>query len=297
MPDSKTPNLYQRLLRIMGELTHIKKGGKADSSVGGYAFVKHDDVMAAVQPLLVKHGVAMVASAKERDGSPYQVGQTKGGNPIWRTVLDVQLVLLNADDPSEALQTSAVGYGDDSGDKGPGKAYSYGMKTGLQKLLCLPAGDEGDNEAHDRGGYQAAPRQAPKAGSGAGTDAQVRKLWATVKDQGLTQDQVADYVQVVHNSDSTKTLSKAALSDCIEWAMGWRGQLDKAKTYLAQAGYPESRMESTLQREAARLYSTDKLHVLTLEQWAALVQWCDDVANEEVPFGAGPDEPPGQGTL
>lgn len=300
-------NLYQRLLAIMADLPHIQKSGKADSSVGGYAFVKHDDVTAALQPLLVKHGVFMLPSTREREGSPFKIGETRNKSVIWRTVLDLELVLINADKPEEAARTSATGYGDDSGDKGPGKAYSYAVKTAIQKLLCLPAGDEADNEAHDR--QEAQPRQRQQGGQKGGQKPQGRQqasrgqgedsnaaqdpaerarkvFWAKAREGSIDKAVVKAYIQRNYSTDTTKEFTTEQMRELYKWAAA----LPKAKTALQtqvqQGGLDGQAIVSWAQSS----YSVRILEELTLAEWEELVAFASSMADEQIPFG---DEPEG----
>jgi hypothetical protein len=125
-------NLYQRILGIMSELHYIQKGEKTVNNQ--YRFVSHDQVTAAIHPLLVKYGVVILPSVEE---------SLQEGN---RTSVKLLVTLINADDPSESYTIRNIGYGVDSGDKGPGKAVSYAVKYAILKAFCLETGDDPDND-------------------------------------------------------------------------------------------------------------------------------------------------------
>lgn len=128
-------NIYQKILNIMGELRYIQKG-KKEAIIGPqqYRFVSHDQVTAAVHPLLVKYRVVVVPSVEE-------IKQDTN-----RTAVKLTVDFVNADHPADYLTTHYYGYGIDGGDKGPGKAISYAYKYALLKTFCLETGDDPDKD-------------------------------------------------------------------------------------------------------------------------------------------------------
>lgn len=128
------PNIFQRILRVMGELEYIQKGEARVNNQ--YRFVSHDQVSAKVHPLLVKYGIAVIPSVDELK---------QEGN---RTEAKVSVHFVNVDNPSEVVVTKYYGYGVDSGDKGPGKAISYACKYAMLKTFCLETGDDPDFDAN-----------------------------------------------------------------------------------------------------------------------------------------------------
>lgn len=130
--DLKSLNLCQRILAIMKDLSYIQKGEK---TVGGhYRFVSHDQVTAAIHPLLVKHGVIVVPSVENHK---------QEGN---RTEIELKVSFYSTDSPNQVIGIQSLGYGIDSSDKGPGKAISYAYKYALLKMFCLETGDDSDNQ-------------------------------------------------------------------------------------------------------------------------------------------------------
>lgn len=126
--------LAKRLLNIMAELTYLQKGSKKVNNQ--YTFISHDQVSAAVHPMLVKHGVLIVPTVTkwQQDGN--------------RTTVELELHIFSADNMQDRFTVSFIGFGIDAGDKGPGKAISYAYKYGLLKLFCLETGDDPDNDAN-----------------------------------------------------------------------------------------------------------------------------------------------------
>ncbi len=126
----------QRILAVMGDIDYIQKG---EARVNGqYRFASHDQVSAAIHPLLVKHGIAILPSVEEI---------TQEGN---RTMVKLLMTFVNVDNAQDCFASRFVGYGVDSGDKGPGKAISYAYKYGVLKTFVLETGEDPDFDQNAR---------------------------------------------------------------------------------------------------------------------------------------------------
>lgn len=144
---NKGLNIFQRLHAAMEEISYVQKthtiAFKNDGSGGkGYKVVTHDAVTAKVRPLLVKHGVVYV---------PQNMVIDQDGN---RTAVRMDVTFINIDKPDDRIAVPTIGYGIDTGDKGPGKAVSYAVKYALLKALGLETGEDADLDAdveHKRG--------------------------------------------------------------------------------------------------------------------------------------------------
>lgn len=134
----KTLNIYQRILAVMDDLDYIQKGSAKVN--GMYRFVSHDQVTAAVHPLLVKHGLVILPTVEE-------FSQETDGKSNFRITLKIKVQLINSDNPQETLSIFSYGQGVDNADKGIGKAYSYAYKYALLKTFNLETGDDPDNDA------------------------------------------------------------------------------------------------------------------------------------------------------
>ena len=196
MTEQTPPTLAARLLAVMGEVGYIQKQGKTQSGPS-FTYMKHDDVVAALRPALIKHGVAFMSGIDETSVGCEQVGVTKSGAARYKTTLVLRLTFVNVDDPAEAYSVAFPGEGVDTDDKGSGKALSYALKNGLLKMFLIEAGDEADVEqgappavsAAVRGDQQreqaaappeaapaAAPQQGGNGGNGTITQAEAKRL-------------------------------------------------------------------------------------------------------------------------
>jgi len=129
---SMIKNIYQKIHAIMSDIDYIQKGPK--KAAGMYTYVSHDAVSEALHPLLVKHGIVVIPSVKE---------MTQEGN---RTSMIVTVKFVNIDKPDDFFVVESCGYGIDTGDKGPGKCFSYAYKYALLKTFCLETGDDPDHD-------------------------------------------------------------------------------------------------------------------------------------------------------
>jgi hypothetical protein len=129
----ETLNIYQRILGIMSEIDYIQKG--SDKVNGQYRFVSHDQVTAAIHPLLVKYRIIVIPTVEEC---------IQENN---RTRIKLAVVFRNVDKPDEAFAVYQYGYGVDNSDKGIGKAVSYAFKYACLKVFCLETGEDPDNDA------------------------------------------------------------------------------------------------------------------------------------------------------
>lgn len=135
MTDQKILNIYQRINKVMADVTTIKKEDKKVNNQ--YTFVSHDEVARVMHGALQKNGIVIVPSVKSFN---------QDGN---RTEVMMDISFINIDDPSDQFTTSYPGYGIDSQDKGIGKAISYAVKYALLKTFCLETSDDVEKDNID----------------------------------------------------------------------------------------------------------------------------------------------------
>jgi hypothetical protein len=135
--NNQSLNIHQRMLAVMTEVDYLKKGDQAPQKAGGFKYVSHDDVAAALHPQLVKHGIYL------------RVAVTNWSQDGNRTAVMIEGEFVNVDDPQDRIPVSALGYGCDNRDKGPGMAFSYGYKYLLLKGFCLESGEADNEQATD----------------------------------------------------------------------------------------------------------------------------------------------------
>ena len=138
-------NVFQRCNAVRNAVAYVQK----DKKVEGYMAVTHDVVTALLRPAMVEHEVFTIVQIVE--GVTVLTGtQTKSGTPIIRFegVFDVFFVN-GAEGMADSFKVRVSAHANDHGDKAPGKATSYALKTALLKTFNLESGedDEGRIEA------------------------------------------------------------------------------------------------------------------------------------------------------
>ena len=132
------PNIYQRLNAVRNKVKYIKK----DQEVQGYKAVTHDNVTAMTRDALIEHGVMVIPAIFPGDCVERKY---KSGTEYiqLRTMIEVSFV--NVDDPEDRFTVPIEAHADDSGDKAPGKALSYGVKNAILKVLYLETGESDES--------------------------------------------------------------------------------------------------------------------------------------------------------
>lgn len=141
----------------------------ACGAVGKEGFNKHnkynyrsvDDIMAAVNPALVKTGVSLAPTYTLLANEPIEKGS--------RVLLSLDLKFIAPD--GSYISTGAIGEGKDFGDKATYKAMAGALKYALLQTLCIPTDEAKDPEADTTvdkpkkkapSKKKAAPKKTPK---------------------------------------------------------------------------------------------------------------------------------------
>jgi len=137
-------NVYQAICGVISEIGAIEKSKKNQQQ--GFMYRGVDDVMNALQPLLVKYKVFIVPEVLEQTR---EERTTKNGNTVIYSVCKVKYTFY-ADDGS-SVQAVVVGEGMDSGDKATNKAMSIAFKYACFQTFCIPTEEmvDPDTESHE----------------------------------------------------------------------------------------------------------------------------------------------------
>lgn len=133
--------IYGALAAVMAEVGHVGKERK--NLQQNYQFRGIDDVMAACQPVLAKHGVVVVPRVMERER---EERQSKSGGAMFHVRFVVEHLFYANDGSNVACVT--VGEAMDSGDKASNKAMSAALKYALVETLMIPT-YEADRDTED----------------------------------------------------------------------------------------------------------------------------------------------------
>lgn len=143
----KSLNLAQRIHGAMCDIGPMKKDRMMDGGQQRFAYHSHVVITAQCKAVFEKWRLSLTNTVLEEHHEPITIGkyETKG----FFTTARVRVRLTNIDDPADFAEVDHVGYGQDTSDKGIGKAVTYASKYALMKLLMISDGEEPDNESID----------------------------------------------------------------------------------------------------------------------------------------------------
>ncbi len=128
----------------MAEIGYVRSTGQ--NTHQRYSYTSDEDLTAAVQPVMARHGLAMLPSGCEVER--VEVKTAKGGSATSVHVLQTWTI---AHSSGEWMRIQMPGEGRDSQDKGTPKALTAARKMTLRHLFCVPTGDDAEKEARVNG--------------------------------------------------------------------------------------------------------------------------------------------------
>ena len=149
-------NIYQKLSEITAEMQIVAKNlnvsaGKNNS----YKAVSERDIIDNVKPLEAKHGVYSYPVSRETlESERLETDTQYGTKTTFYTRIKTVYRFVNIDDPQDFVETVTFSVGLDSGDKGDGKAMTYGDKYSLMKAYKISTGDDPDQNASIEANYR-----------------------------------------------------------------------------------------------------------------------------------------------
>lgn len=204
---TETRNVVSSLAAIMGELGGIgkmtsaerqRKGIATDGGGGvSYAYRGIDQIAAAVQPLLAKHGVVIVPTSTESK----VVDIVVNSKPWTDTSIRIEWTVAGPNDTY--LKACSEGQGRDNSDKGLNKAFTSAYKNLLLRLFAI--GDPDDDPDTNRVEAELPAPTYPK---------KVEKLWERM--QALKGTPVAAEIRRQADANNVE-ITRAALTDDEHW--------------------------------------------------------------------------------
>ena len=155
-------NIYQKLAAITADLQTVAKNLIVETGRDKtYKAVSERDIIDAVKPLEAKHGVYSYPISRETLESERYESEGFGGKikTTFFTRIKTVYRFVNVDEPSEFIETETFSVGLDSGDKGDGKAMTYGDKYALMKAYKISTGEDPDQSASVETEYSDVSRQ------------------------------------------------------------------------------------------------------------------------------------------
>lgn len=158
MAETEGLNIYQRMLAITADMQTVAKNLLVPAGGGKYRAVSETDVLNAVKPLEIRHGVysypverrtisvdVLEIEERRKDYDTKQYETIKKTQFVYR--IETRYRFVNVDFPNEYIDVVSYGDGIDSADKAPGKAMTYSDKYALLKAYKIQTGDDPDQDA------------------------------------------------------------------------------------------------------------------------------------------------------
>ena len=160
MATEKTLNLWQKLVEVRKAVPTLTKDGKC-SFGDKFAYVSSNAVLSPIRAAMDEYGVLLVPSVV----STRMVNKHENeGEKQHFVELDMVFTWVNADNPEEWIECPWYAQGLDTGEKGPGKALTYGEKTFMLKFFNIPTdADDPDQGSPHNDSVGAGRKQQPPA--------------------------------------------------------------------------------------------------------------------------------------
>ena len=208
-----TPNVYQLIAAVSGELAQhgIAKGRKNQAQ--GFNFRGIDDVYNALAPVMARHGLVILPRVTSRH---CEERAGRSGGSLFYVTVEVQFDFVSSHDGSKH---TVITYGEamDSGDKATNKAMSAAYKYAAFQAFCIPTEGDNDADAHTHEVQRKAPAPAAPRPAALASEAQIKKLWATAKEAvgDAAQDELKGHVAQL-GLTSSKELTSEQVSSLID---------------------------------------------------------------------------------
>lgn len=132
--------IYSAILNVMSDVGAIGKDKK--NAQQGFKYRGVDDVMNALQPAMVKHGIFAVPYIVDHKREERTTG--RGGTLLY-SICTVKYTFYAKDGSS--VEAVVIGEGMDSGDKATNKALSAAFKYACFQTFCIPTEEMKDPDA------------------------------------------------------------------------------------------------------------------------------------------------------
>jgi len=133
-------DIHKSIMSVMEDIGAI--GKNQTNKQQGFKYRGIDDVMNALQPLMVKHKLYAVPVVLEQHREERVT--TKGGS-LFYSILKMEYKFYAADGSS--VSAIVIGEGMDSGDKASNKAMAVAFKYACFQVFCIPTEEMHDPDA------------------------------------------------------------------------------------------------------------------------------------------------------
>ncbi|MCG7406744.1 ERF family protein [Paenibacillus sp. ACRRX] len=156
---SEKMNIYQKLLEVRKSVTYLKK----EATSNQYKYTGSAQVLASVRDKINEMGLILVPKILDKNLLTETIEFVEKEKPkkttTYFTELTLSMTWVNADNPSETVECSWYSQGVDiAGEKGVGKALTYGEKYFILKFFNIPT-DNDDPDAFQKKFEQKASKE------------------------------------------------------------------------------------------------------------------------------------------
>lgn len=138
-------NILQRLNAVRKAVGYVKRDKSVD---GRYTVATYDQIVSHVRAAMVEQGVLI--QFDQVSGEFLRDLPTKSGGLQFLYGGTYRVDFVNADDPPDRASYVVHAHAIDSGDKAPGKAITYAVKSAINKALMLETGDDEESRQEVR---------------------------------------------------------------------------------------------------------------------------------------------------
>ena len=213
-------NIHQRLLGVRKSVDYLQKENQGFN----FKYVSSSQVIESIRKAMNEHGVLIIPECAAHTVSDHE---TKKGGHEYFTELELSYRIQNVDDPADYVTVKWYAQGLDDGEKGPGKAYTYGEKYLFLKLFNIPTDkDDPDGRIPEGNGCrqeqdERTPPGRPQGGADPdynATDPQKKMILAKMAGLKIARDEMTAYIcRVVGRPDaSSKNLTKVEAMKMID---------------------------------------------------------------------------------
>jgi hypothetical protein len=143
-------SVYKKIQQVMQAVSYLQKDTKSQ----GYTAITHNKVTDAVREHCAKLGLIIIPQLKSEECVDIE-RQGKAPGVRYRCVYDFLIVDAESD---TNISATVSAHADDYGDKAPGKALSYAMKSFMLKVFMIPSGDDDEQRVE----FEKAKKERPK---------------------------------------------------------------------------------------------------------------------------------------
>lgn len=148
---AETPKIFSTINSVMSELGAIAKNKRNQQQ--GFSYRGVDDVMNALNPLMVKHKLFCVPKVLRNER---EERQTSRGSNLLYSIVTMEYTLYAEDGSS--VSAVVIGEGMDSGDKATNKAMAIAYKYAMFQIFSIPT-EETAPDADKDTPEETAPKQ------------------------------------------------------------------------------------------------------------------------------------------